>query len=90
MPSIIDGKSSCRALMWSGSGMRDLRSCSPTKPPCSRRPSLHKPRITDDDALQAQELVEIDRPLARLTDRATPALDTILRRALALDGIARL
>jgi len=37
-----DGKSSGLALMWLGMGVRLSRSCSPTKPPSCRRPSLTK------------------------------------------------
>ena len=50
---------------------------------------LHEAGIADHDLLQAQQLVEVQRLLARLPDSAAPALDAILSRLLALDGKAR-
>ena len=47
-------------------------------------------RVTDDDTLQAQKLIQIDRTTSGLADGAAPALDAILRRALSLDRVTGL
>src|SRR5208283_2701487 len=49
----------------------------------------HKPRIADDDRLQAQQFVQLDGPPPRLAYRAPPTLDAVMRRALSFDRIAR-
>lgn len=45
--------------------------------------------VADHDALQTQEFGTIQRMASGLTDGAAPALDAVLGRALALDGVAR-
>ena len=51
---------------------------------------MHEARIADHDLLQAEQFVEVQRLRARLTDRAAPALDAVLRGAFAFDDEARL
>ncbi|MEN3374834.1 MAG: hypothetical protein V7604_189 [Hyphomicrobiales bacterium] len=51
---------------------------------------LHKALVADDDALQAQELILIERGASRFADRPPPMLDAVLRRPFAFDDIARL
>ena len=41
---------------------------------------FHKTLITDDDVLQAQKFLPIERRSARLAYGAVPSLDTVLRR----------
>jgi hypothetical protein len=43
----------------------------------------HIARVANDDALQAKQFVEVDRPASRLADGPAPALNAILRRMLA-------
>src|SRR6202047_1362423 len=49
----------------------------------------HIARVANNDALQAKQFVEVDRPAPRLADGPAPALNAILRRMLAFDGKAR-
>ncbi len=50
----------------------------------------HEPGIADHDALEPKQLFQIERSATSIADGAAPALDTVLRRTLALDGVARL
>jgi len=52
MPSINDGKSCARALMWSGRGMRESRSAT-DEATFVPKPQSYETRVTDDDRLQA-------------------------------------
>ena len=58
------------------------------KPALLPQTQFDEARIADDDALQTQKLVQIDRTVSRLADGAAPALDAVLRRALSLNGVA--
>src|SRR3982074_159421 len=49
----------------------------------------HIARVANNDALQAKQFVDVDRPAPRLADGPAPALNAILRRMLAFDGKAR-
>ena len=49
----------------------------------------HIARVANNDALQAKQFVEVDRPASGFADGPAPALNAILRRMLALDGKAR-
>lgn len=48
-----------------------------------------EPRVADYDGLQAQQFVQLDRPPPRFTYRASPTLDSVLRRTLSFNGVAR-
>ena len=45
--------------------------------------------FANDDALQSQELIDVERLAAGLADGAPPPLQPILRRVLPLDLVAR-
>src|SRR3546814_3261066 len=62
----------------------------PDKPAFVSQSQFDKAGVADADPLQSQQLFEIERLAAGLSDSMSPALDTVLRRPLALDGIARL
>src|SRR3546814_157663 len=62
----------------------------PDKPAFVSQSQFDKAGVADDDPLQSQQFFEIERLAAGLSDSTSPALDTVLRRPLALDGIARL
>ena len=47
-----------------------------------------EPKIADHDALQTQQLVEIDGLPTGLCDGAAPSLNAVLPRTLAFDGEA--
>src|ERR1700730_18653583 len=49
----------------------------------------HIARVANDDALQAKQFVEVDRPTSGFANGPAPALKAILRRMLAFDGKAR-
>src|SRR5829696_6321384 len=51
---------------------------------------LHKALIADDDVLQAQKFLLIERRTARLADGTAPPLTTILWRPFSLDHVAGL
>jgi hypothetical protein len=40
---------------------------------------MNEARVTDDDLLQAKQLIKIQRSFAGLADHTPPALDAILR-----------
>lgn len=44
--------------------------------------------VADDDPLQTQQLLPVDGTSTGLADGAAPALDAVLRRPFALDGVA--
>ncbi|WP_312887725.1 hypothetical protein [Mesorhizobium caraganae] len=48
----------------------------------------HETGIAEYNSLQTQQLIAIDRLAAGFADGAAPALDSVLRRALALDRVA--
>ena len=48
----------------------------------------HEAGVADDDALQPQQFVEIDRTASGFADGAPPALDAVVRRILVLNGEA--
>ena len=89
IPSIRDGRSSARALIWSGIGVRAVPVMLADKAAFRAQAQIDKAVVADDDLLQAQELVEIDRLAAGLADGAAPALHAVLRRVLAFDDVAR-
>lgn len=53
------------------------------KAPLVAQAQQHKAIVADDDALQAQQFVEVDRLAPRFANGSTPALNAILRRMLA-------
>ncbi len=48
----------------------------------------HKTRIANDNLLEPQQLLEIKRLSAGLTNDTAPSLDTVLGRMLPFNGIA--
>lgn len=53
------------------------------------KPQSHEARVGDDDPLQPEQLVPVQRLTSGLGNRPSPALDTVLGRMLAFDRIAR-
>ena len=49
---------------------------------------MHEARVANDDALQPQQFVEVDRTAAGFADGPAPALDAVMRRILVLNGEA--
>jgi hypothetical protein len=49
---------------------------------------LGETRIADNDLLETQQLVAVQWLTAGFADGAAPSLNTVLRRALAFDGVA--
>ena len=50
----------------------------------------YKPFITNNDALQAQQLIQLERRSPGLAYGSSPTLNSVLRWALALDDVAGL
>src|ERR1700720_860640 len=57
--------------------------------PLMTQAQTHIARVANNDALQAKQFVEVDRPAPSLANGPAPALNAILRRMLAFDGKAR-
>ena len=66
-------------------GFSVMRSDETALPAKSR---FYEAGIAEHDMLQAQQFFGIERLPAGFSDGAAPTLDAVLRRALALDGIA--
>jgi hypothetical protein len=45
----------------------------------------HESRVLDKDAVKSDDFLERERVLSRLLDSATPSLEAVARRTLALD-----
>lgn len=64
-------------LIWSGRGAPES--------PLVAQAQQHKAIVADDDALQAQHFVEVERLAPGFANGSTPALNALLRRMLAFD-----
>jgi hypothetical protein len=87
-PSINEPRSSGRALMWSGSASDAVVFAD--KSPFLPKAQANKAGVADDDLLQAQQFLQIDRAATRLSDCTAPALNPVLRSVLALYRVTRL
>jgi hypothetical protein len=70
--------------MWSG-GHAGIAVAVADKTPFVAQAERHKAIVTNDDALQAKQFVEIDRLASGFAEGAAPALDTLSRRMFAFN-----